>query len=159
MSPLWSRSRFLSWGSIHGLIQRARSLEPRAGCGVPIPNLVACIAKGHIVPNRFVRKLEKFEKLSKTDRQAILDVCQNIRKVGARKVMLERGDLSYLFVSGLACRYQMLEDGTRQITDFIVPGDLCNGYAVLPDSGIASLSACSVACRPSAPMRQNWGGE
>ncbi len=97
------------------------------------------------MPNRFVRKLEKFEKLSKTDRQAILDLCQNIRKVGARKVMLERGDLSYLFVAGLACRYQMLEDGTRQITDFIVPGDLCNGYAVLPDSGIASLAACSVA--------------
>ena len=97
------------------------------------------------MPNRFVRKLEKFEKLSKTDRQAILDACQNIRKVGARKVLLEHGDWSYLFVTGLACRYQLLEDGTRQITDFIVPGDLCNGYAVLPDSGIVSLSACSVA--------------
>ena len=97
------------------------------------------------MPDRFVRKLEKFEKLSKTDRQAILDACQNIRKIAARKVMLEQGDWSYLFISGLACRHQMLEDGTRQITDFIVPGDLYNGYAVLPDSGIGSLSQCTVA--------------
>lgn len=66
--------------------------------------------------NRFVRKLEKFEKLSKTDRQAILDARQSIRKAATRKVLLERGDWSYLFVAGLACRYQLLEDGTRQIT-------------------------------------------
>lgn len=106
------------------------------------------------MPSRFVRKLEKFEKLSKTERQAILDACQNIRKVAARKVMLEQGDWSYLFVSGLACRYQMLEDGTRQITDFIVPGDLCNGYAVLPDSSIGSLSQCSVAYIPRDRLAQ-----
>lgn len=106
------------------------------------------------MPNRFVRKLEKFEKLSKTDRQAILDACQNIRKVPARKIMLEQGDWSYLFLSGLACRYQMLEDGTRQITDFIVPGDLCNGYAVLPDSSIVSLSQCSVAYVPRERLAQ-----
>ena len=112
---------------------------------MPIPNLVACITKGYTVPSRSVRKLEKFEKLSKTDRQAFLDLCQNIRKIGARKGMLEQGDWSYLFLTGLACRYQMLEDGTRQITDFIVPGDLYHGYAVLPDSSIGSLSACTVA--------------
>ncbi len=106
------------------------------------------------MPNRFVRKLENFEKLPKTDRQAIVDVCQNIRKVAARNVMLEPGDWSYLFVSGLACRYQMLEDGTRQITDFIVPGDLCNGYSVLPDSGICSLSQCSVAYIPRDRLAQ-----
>ena len=106
------------------------------------------------MPSRFVRKLEKFEKLSKTDRQAILDACQNIRKVGARKVMLEQGDWSYLFLSGLACRYQMLEDGTRQITDFIVPADLCNGYEVLPDSSICSLSQCSVAYIPRDRLAQ-----
>ncbi|MHB1205744.1 MAG: Crp/Fnr family transcriptional regulator [Rhodospirillaceae bacterium] len=97
------------------------------------------------MPSRFVRKLETFEKLSKADRQAFLDVCQNIRKIGARKVMIEQGDWSYLFLSGLACRYQMLEDGTRQITDFLVPGDLYNGYAVLPDASISSLSQCNVA--------------
>jgi CRP-like cAMP-binding protein len=97
------------------------------------------------VPRRFVRKLEKFEKLSKTDRQALLDACQNVRKIGARKGMLEPGDWSYLFLAGLACRYQMLEDGTRQITDFLVPGDFYNGYGVLPDGSIASLSPCNVA--------------
>lgn len=97
------------------------------------------------MPSRFVRKLEKFEKLSKTDRQALLDACQNIRKISARKVMLEEGDWSYLFLSGLACRYQMLEDGTRQITDFLVPGDLYSGYGVLPDGSISSLSQCNVA--------------
>src|SRR3954468_7222963 len=97
-----------------------------------------------IVPARFVRKLEKLEKLSRADRQAILDVAQNVHKIGARK-SIETGDWSYLFLSGLACRYQLLEDGGRQITDFIVPGDLCSGKTALQDWGIGTLSQCTVA--------------
>jgi CRP-like cAMP-binding protein len=99
------------------------------------------------VPSRFVRKLEKIEKLSRSDRQAIVDLAQNVRKIGARKVV-EAGDWSYLVLSGLACRYQLLEDGSRQITDFIVPGDLCNGNTALQDWGIGTLSQCTVATLP-----------
>ncbi|MGZ5852421.1 MAG: Crp/Fnr family transcriptional regulator [Hyphomicrobium sp.] len=99
------------------------------------------------MPARFVRKLEKFEKLSRPDRQTILDLAQNVRKIGARKVV-DTGDWSYLFLSGLACRYQLLEDGSRQITDFIVPGDLCTGDVALQDWGIGTLSQCTVAYLP-----------
>jgi len=99
------------------------------------------------VPARFVRKLEKFEKLARTDRQAILDLVQSVRKIGAREVV-DTGDWSYLFMSGLACRYQLLEDGSRQITDFIVPGDFVSGDTALQDWGIATLTQCSVAYLP-----------
>jgi CRP-like cAMP-binding protein len=42
----------------------------------------------------------------------------------------------------------LLEDGGRQITDFIVPGDLCSGETALQDWGIGTLSQCTVAYLP-----------
>jgi CRP-like cAMP-binding protein len=57
---------------------------------------------------------------------------------------------STLLLSGVACSYKRLEDGTRQIYSFQYPGDFCDLYRyVLPerDEAIAvqALSDCSIA--------------
>jgi CRP-like cAMP-binding protein len=99
--------------------------------------------------NAFVRRLENVERLTKVERQAVAEATKNIQKIGARRAILREGDRStgaIVILSGLACRYRILEDGSRQITDFLVPGDLCecgnlggseNGYSV------SALSPCS----------------
>jgi CRP-like cAMP-binding protein len=57
---------------------------------------------------------------------------------------------STLLLSGVACSYKRLEDGTRQIYSFQYPGDFCDLYRyVLPerDEAIAvqALADCSIA--------------
>lgn len=78
--------------------------------------------------NAFVRRLESVERLTKIEREAVAEVTKNVQKVGARLSLLSEGEpsgVAHIILSGLACRYRLLEDGSRQITDFLAPGDLC----------------------------------
>lgn len=99
--------------------------------------------------NAFIRRLETIERLAKVERQAIAEACKSVQKIGARRAILREGDRkggAHIILSGLACRYRILEDGSRQITDFLVPGDLCDGdHIVGADTGysFAALSPCS----------------
>jgi CRP-like cAMP-binding protein len=101
--------------------------------------------------NTFIRRLESVERLTKVERQAIAEATKNVQKIGARRPILREGDRSggaHVILSGLACRYRILEDGSRQITDFLVPGDLCEcDHMVSADNGysLAALSPCSFA--------------
>lgn len=101
--------------------------------------------------NIFVRRLETVERLTKVERQAIAEAVRNVQKVGARRAILREGERSggaLIVLSGLACRYRILEDGNRQITDFLVPGDLCEcGHLAGIECGysVAALSPCSFA--------------
>lgn len=99
--------------------------------------------------NAFVRRLETVERLTKVERQAVLEATKNVQKVGARRSILGEGEPSggaHIILSGLACRYRILEDGSRQITDFLVPGDLCEcAHLVGAESGysLAALAPCT----------------
>ena len=110
--------------------------------------------------NAFVRRIESVEKLSKIERQALVDATKNVLKIGARKAILTAGEPTHgphVILSGLACRYRILEDGTRQITDFLVPGDLCEcSHPSGSESGysIGSLSPCSYVRFDRAALSQ-----
>jgi CRP-like cAMP-binding protein len=57
---------------------------------------------------------------------------------------------STLLLSGVACSYKRLEDGTRQIYSFQYPGDFCDLYRfVLPERdeamAVQALTDCSIA--------------
>jgi CRP-like cAMP-binding protein len=99
--------------------------------------------------NAFIRRLESVERLTKVERQAIAEAAKNVQKVGARRAILREGERNggaHIILSGLACRYRILEDGSRQITDFLVPGDLCGCDHMLGDENgysLAALSPCS----------------
>jgi CRP-like cAMP-binding protein len=55
----------------------------------------------------------------------------------------EQADRVRVVLSGWLCRYKALEDGRRQIVNFILPGEFCDSYAYLlsrTDHSIGSLT-------------------
>jgi CRP-like cAMP-binding protein len=66
--------------------------------------------------------------------------------IGAGEDLICEGDTVNsvrLILSGWLCRYKTLEDGRRQIVNFILPGETCDAYAYLlsvMDHSIASLT-------------------
>ena len=79
--------------------------------------------------NPLLRKLANFTALSEEESQAVVDICDDVREVGAREDVITQGDRTggvKLLLDGFACRYKMLEDGRRQIVAYFVPGDLCD---------------------------------
>jgi CRP-like cAMP-binding protein len=73
--------------------------------------------------------------------------------------ILREGDPSpscHLVISGLACRYKILEDGSRQIMAFLVPGDLCDAEVFILreiDHHIGTLAPSLIASIPGDAMR------
>jgi CRP-like cAMP-binding protein len=63
----------------------------------------------------------------------------------------------HLVLSGLACRYKMLPDGSRQIMAFLIPGDLCDAEIFVlktMDHGVAAVTPATAALIPGAAMRE-----
>lgn len=54
---------------------------------------------------------------------------------------------TFLVIEGFACRFKTGSDGRRQITAYLLPGDLCHSGTVSadrPDNALAALSDCTV---------------
>ena len=77
-----------------------------------------------------IKKMEQFTAFSDEDRTLLNDlVARRQRHYNAREDIIAEGEKSadiHIVVSGLACRYKLLEDGRRQIMAFLVPGDPCD---------------------------------
>ena len=66
------------------------------------------------------------ERMSATDVQALEDSVEDVRTLGPRQLLVERGrevQNSTLLLEGLMCRYMDDREGHRQIVAFHVPGD------------------------------------
>ena len=104
--------------------------------------------------NVLTRKLERFAPLSIEDKDLLDQVVAHHRLVGARTTLISEGQASdtvRLIVDGLACRYKTLDDGSRQIVAYLVPGDFCDLNVFLlraMDHSIATMSACTVVDIP-----------
>jgi CRP-like cAMP-binding protein len=103
-----------------------------------------------------IRKLEQFARLSSDDKRVLQDAASHkIRELSPREDIIHEGQRPThvnLVLRGWACRYKMLEDGRRQITAFLVPGDLCDLRMFIlkeMDHSIAALTPMSVAEIPS----------
>jgi CRP-like cAMP-binding protein len=86
---------------------------------------------------------------------ALLDhMTRNATMVPADRQLQSEGDepqVLHVILDGLACRYKILADGRRQITAFLVPGDLCDFHVfLLPrvDDNVATLAPSLVASVP-----------
>lgn len=77
--------------------------------------------------------------------------CANAHGVAARVDLVREGERRgplFVVLSGWACRYQILPEGSRQITAFLMPGDCCDMHLSLGhimDHNIATLTPCSIA--------------
>ncbi len=66
------------------------------------------------------------EKMSAVDVQALEDSVEDVRTLGPRQLLVERGrdvQNSTILLEGLMCRYMDDREGHRQIVAFHVPGD------------------------------------
>src|SRR5262249_33199601 len=94
-----------------------------------------------------VRKLNALRRLSETGVAAIkAAVRERVSKAASGEDLICEGDRSdavRVFLSGWAIRYKSLEDGRRQIVNFVIPGDTCDPYIYLfptMDHSIATLT-------------------
>ena len=116
----------------------------------------------------FLTKIEAAGRLPRElaheDRELLLSLCNDIRMFGTRRDIIregERPDHVHLMIDGWSCRYKVLEDGSRQITAFLVPGRFLRyaHYAVRPDGSQhrVSMTDCRVAFIPRAKMLETFG--
>jgi CRP-like cAMP-binding protein len=87
----------------------------------------------------WLRRLTDVATLSDAAQEALRRGLQQVRQFGAREHVVRDGvrDAGVrVMLSGLACRYKHLPDGRRQITAFIIPGDVCD-FGFLSDSPVA----------------------
>jgi CRP-like cAMP-binding protein len=110
--------------------------------------------------NPWLMKMEQFTRFSETERQ-MLDRLASERRVQheAGEDIISEGDHSpdcHLIVSGLACRYTILADGSRQIMAFLIPGDLCDAEIFIlkeMDHSVGALTQTTTALVPADTMK------
>lgn len=105
------------------------------------------------MPDRepFLRKLETIALLGDADRSVLRERCRRVVSLKAKEEIAQEGTdpkVVHLVLSGFACRYKLLADGSRQIVAFLIPGDLCDLHVFILnqlDHNIATLTDCQLA--------------
>lgn len=99
-----------------------------------------------------VRRLKALRPLS-ADAVASLQqaLLEGLQRIGAGEDLIVEGDMVdgvRVLLSGWLYRYKTLEDGRRQIVNFVLPGETCDAYVfLLPrmDHSIATLTPVTYA--------------
>lgn len=98
-----------------------------------------------------VRRLSTLADLDAEDRSRLTSLCGDVLQVARRNDITKEGDRPdyvHVMLQGWGARYKTLRDGSRQIVDFVIPGDFCDLHVALlreMDHGIVALTPCSVA--------------
>ncbi|MBZ9894292.1 MULTISPECIES: Crp/Fnr family transcriptional regulator [unclassified Mesorhizobium] len=108
-----------------------------------------------------LKKLVQFSDFSEDDKCLINELTSERQKrYGARQDIIREGEHSkdiHVVLSGLACRYKLLEDGSRQIMAFLVPGDPCDSEIFILDAmdhNIGTLAPSVVASISGTRMKE-----
>ena len=108
----------------------------------------------------FVKKLEQFRRFSDEDRRLLSELTsKRQQQYGAREDIVREGEHSpdiHVVISGLACRYKILQDGRRQIMAFLVAGDPCDSEIFIlkeMDHSIGTLIPSVIASIPGDTMK------
>lgn len=81
------------------------------------------------MPELFIKRLQHGARLNAADRARIRDLCQTSYWVEAGEDVVTEGrqvPQGYAVLEGLAAPYKLLADGSRQIFQFLLPGDTCD---------------------------------
>lgn len=106
------------------------------------------------MPSPFISKIQTHAVLSSDDNDFLERSIQNVREIPARHDLVREGEKPgplFVMLEGWACRYELLPEGTRQITAFLMPGDCCDLHvSVLDvmDHNLATLTPARVAAIP-----------
>src|ERR1700742_582997 len=82
-----------------------------------------------------IRRLNALRRLSDDGIAALEEaIREGMQRVGPGEDLICEGDAVNsvrIVLSGWLCRYKTLEDGRRQIVNFILPGESCDAYTYL----------------------------
>ncbi len=104
--------------------------------------------------NPLVAKLRNIVDLGDDDARALEAICSDTREVKDRTDIIQDGERPehvHLILEGWAYRYKLLDDGKRQITAFLIPGDFCDMHVAIlgeMDHNIGTLTPTKVAYIP-----------
>lgn len=104
--------------------------------------------------NPWTLKLAHGADLSEDDIARLDQIAAGTVTVARRRDLISEGENPthvHLIREGYACRYKVLEDGSRQIMAWLLPGDICDLHIAIlgeMDHGIATLTQCDVAFVP-----------
>ena len=110
------------------------------------------------VANSFVIRLGKIEKFDNAEIAALSLLTGRPRRFAARSDLIREGDAAgpvFVMLEGWACRYKILRNGTRQITAFLMPGDMCDLHPILwteVDHSVQTLGPARVAIVPRSDL-------
>lgn len=110
------------------------------------------------VDSPYLAKLQSAGILPAEDVALLSRLESDVRDLPARTAVISEGDRPdhvHLMIEGWACRDQFLGDGGRQITAFMLPGDLCDTHITMlaeMDHGIRTLTSSRVAFIPRRVM-------
>ena len=117
---------------------------------VPLPAAAVRRPELAATNNPLIRKLEGFASLSGEERAALARISAEPRCVAPGTDLVCQGDKPegvFVVMSGMACRSKLRANGVRQITTYLVPGDLEDLDAALlsrTDHTLTTFSACQV---------------
>lgn len=110
--------------------------------------------------NPWTMKMEQFTAFSDAEKARLDALISGRREHHAvREDILADGAHSpdcHVILSGLACRYKILPNGSRQIMAFLVPGDLCDAEIFIlkvMDHGVAAMTPTVTALVSGADMK------
>ena len=97
------------------------------------------------------KRLSCFTELDQSELDHLDLLCGDVRTVKAGEDLIaesEKPEEVFIQLDGWAYRYKILSDGKRQITGYLLPGDLCDVFVFIlrkMDHGIAALSDVTYA--------------
>lgn len=100
--------------------------------------------------NPVIAKLDGYADLSEGDRALLRAITAEHRSIAQATDLIRQGeppDGAFLMLDGFACRYKLRRTGMRQITAYLVPGDVFGLDAAplaLADHSVGTLSPCRV---------------
>ena len=110
--------------------------------------------------NPLVLKLEHGARLTDEDRSVLASLSSRTRRIPPHHDITSEGDRPdnvNLVMDGLACRYKVLPNGSRQIVAYLVPGDFCDLHVALlgeMDHTIGTGWGCTIAEIPRSTIEE-----
>jgi CRP-like cAMP-binding protein len=111
--------------------------------------------------NPWTMKMEQFTAFSDMEKQRLDELVAGKQDRHAPKEDIiadgAHSDRCHVVLTGLACRYKMLANGSRQIMAFLVPGDLCDAEIFIlkeMDHAVGAITPTTTAVIASEVMKK-----
>jgi len=108
--------------------------------------------------NAFLRRLRACVRLGMDDEAALLEAIKDVRQLNSGTHLIRKGDRPHdvhILLSGWAARYDVVPNGGRSITAFLLPGDILDQHITVlgqMDHSIVTLTDAAVAYLPNGRL-------